>query len=205
MNNGQMDRVVMKIQPSICLDDWGKPRKNPVRLVGTGIRTRDLPNACLVRFHGATSLGGFNLGRRHCVFNCTGTLLFVSECEYVVKHYWSILNDRNFVFNCAGTLLFVSGWNAEEQWIEHMVRVIRLTCHELTQINWLLSGQWFQFKTPHIHTPTTCMILRWPFVICSIIHNNLQTTEEENTVSLHRKRFSFIKETLSLSVIQKQM
>ena len=47
----------MKIQPSICLDDWEKPQKNPVRLFGTGIRTRDLPNASLVRYHGATSLG----------------------------------------------------------------------------------------------------------------------------------------------------
>ena len=31
--------------------------KTPVKLVGTGIRTRDLPNASLVRYHGATSLG----------------------------------------------------------------------------------------------------------------------------------------------------
>ena len=31
--------------------------KTSVRLVGTGIRTRDLPNASLVRYHGATSLG----------------------------------------------------------------------------------------------------------------------------------------------------
>ena len=30
--------------------------KIPVRLVGTGIRTRDLPNASLVRYDGATSL-----------------------------------------------------------------------------------------------------------------------------------------------------
>ena len=30
--------------------------KTPVRLVGTGIWTRDLPNASLVRYHGATSL-----------------------------------------------------------------------------------------------------------------------------------------------------
>ena len=30
--------------------------KNPVRLAGTGIWTRDLPNASLVRYHGATSL-----------------------------------------------------------------------------------------------------------------------------------------------------
>ena len=45
--------VVMKIQPSICLDDWGKPRKTPVRLVGTGIWTTDLPNASLVRYRSA--------------------------------------------------------------------------------------------------------------------------------------------------------
>ena len=33
--------------------------KTSVRLVGTGIWTRDLPNASLVRYHGATSLGSF--------------------------------------------------------------------------------------------------------------------------------------------------
>ena len=43
--------VVMKIQPGICHE------KTSVGLVGTGIRTRDLPNASLVRYHGATSLG----------------------------------------------------------------------------------------------------------------------------------------------------
>ena len=31
--------------------------KTSVRLAGTGIWTRDLPNASLVRYHGATSLG----------------------------------------------------------------------------------------------------------------------------------------------------
>ena len=35
--------------------------KTTVRLVGTGIRTRDLPNASLVRYNGATSLGVFNI------------------------------------------------------------------------------------------------------------------------------------------------
>ena len=34
-----------------------KHEKIPVRLVGTAIWTRDLPNASLVRYHGATSLG----------------------------------------------------------------------------------------------------------------------------------------------------
>ena len=48
--------MVMKIQPSICLVDEENHEKTPVRLVGNGIRTRDLPNACLVRYHGATSL-----------------------------------------------------------------------------------------------------------------------------------------------------
>ena len=31
--------------------------KTSARLVGTGIWTRDLPNASLVRYHGATTLG----------------------------------------------------------------------------------------------------------------------------------------------------
>ena len=31
--------------------------KTSVRLVGNGIRTRDLPNASLVRYHGVISLG----------------------------------------------------------------------------------------------------------------------------------------------------
>ena len=34
--------------------------KTTVRLVGTGIRTRDLSNASLVRYHGATLLGNLN-------------------------------------------------------------------------------------------------------------------------------------------------
>ena len=51
--------VVMKIQPSICLDDEENHEKRSVRLVGTGIWTRDLPNASLVRYHGATSLESF--------------------------------------------------------------------------------------------------------------------------------------------------
>ena len=44
----------MKIQPLLTEEDH---EKTPVWLVSTGIRTRDLPNASLVRYHGATSLG----------------------------------------------------------------------------------------------------------------------------------------------------
>ena len=49
--------VVMKIHPAFALMTEKNHEKTPVRLVGTGIRTRDLPNASLVRYHGATSLG----------------------------------------------------------------------------------------------------------------------------------------------------
>ena len=36
--------------------------ETPVRLVGTGIRTRNLPNASLMRYHGATSVCTFVRG-----------------------------------------------------------------------------------------------------------------------------------------------
>ena len=52
MNNGQMDRG--NENPTQHLPWW--LRKPPVRLAGHGIWTRDLPNASLVRYHGATSL-----------------------------------------------------------------------------------------------------------------------------------------------------
>ena len=55
MNNGQMDRG--NENPTQHLPWWQENHeKTPVRLVSTGIRTRDLPNASLVRYHGATSL-----------------------------------------------------------------------------------------------------------------------------------------------------
>ena len=50
MNNGQMDRG--NENPTQHLPWWlSKTTKKP------GIWTRDLPNASLVRYHGATSLG----------------------------------------------------------------------------------------------------------------------------------------------------
>ena len=74
-NNGFRSRETVNIisiiveygdQPDICL--WKitnylailrlrKPLKTSTRLAGHGIWTRDLPNASLVRYHGATSLG----------------------------------------------------------------------------------------------------------------------------------------------------
>ena len=57
MNNGQMDRG--NENPNQHLPSWLRKttKKKTVTLVRTGIWTRDLPNASLVRYHGATSLG----------------------------------------------------------------------------------------------------------------------------------------------------
>ena len=55
MNNGQMDRG--NENPTQHLPWWLRKTMKKLRLVGTGIWTRDLPNASLVCYHGATSLG----------------------------------------------------------------------------------------------------------------------------------------------------
>ena len=49
--------VVMKSNPAFALMIEENHEKTSVRLVGTGIWTRDLPNVSLVRYHRATSLG----------------------------------------------------------------------------------------------------------------------------------------------------
>ena len=48
--------VVMKSNPAFALMIEEIHEKTSVRLVGTGIWTRDLSNESLVRYHGATSL-----------------------------------------------------------------------------------------------------------------------------------------------------
>ena len=60
MNNGQMDRGNENPTQHLPLMIEENHENTSARLVGTGIWTRDLPNASLVRYHGATSLGIFN-------------------------------------------------------------------------------------------------------------------------------------------------
>ena len=64
--------------------------KTPVRLVGTGIRTRDLPNASLVHYHGATSLG-------HNKFICI-CLLLIQAILIFVHHAFHVKIDRDGKF-----------------------------------------------------------------------------------------------------------
>ena len=57
MNNGQMDRGNGNATQNLPLMIEENHEKVPVRLVGTGIWTRDPPNTSLLHYHGATSLG----------------------------------------------------------------------------------------------------------------------------------------------------
>ena len=72
--------------------------KTPVSLVGTGIRTRDLPNASLVRYHGATSLGynnfvrelgeGFLISNNLLLFSPLMDIYFLfSSTEWMILSY----------------------------------------------------------------------------------------------------------------------
>ena len=54
---GPIRHLSLKITKSLAIFRLRKPLKTPTRMVGHGISTRDLPNASLVRYHGATSLG----------------------------------------------------------------------------------------------------------------------------------------------------
>ena len=54
---GSTRHLSLKITKSLAIFRLRKPLKTSTRLVGHGIWTRDLPNASLVRYHGATSLG----------------------------------------------------------------------------------------------------------------------------------------------------
>ena len=82
MNNGQMDHG--NENPTQHLSWWlRKTMRTPVKLVGTGIWTRDLPNASLVRYHRATSLGccllfnhGYLLQRGRRVIGIFGSLIW---------------------------------------------------------------------------------------------------------------------------------
>ena len=83
--------------------------KTPVRLVGTGIRTRDLPNASLVRYHGATSLGTrwYALYLMNNIFTLTGQWhkaqykepglpMYETQIYHIVRCCPLLLNKENF-------------------------------------------------------------------------------------------------------------
>ena len=55
----QPDICLWKITNYLAILRFRKPLKTSTRLAGHGIWTQDLPNASLVRYHGATSLGLF--------------------------------------------------------------------------------------------------------------------------------------------------
>ena len=74
MNNGQMDRGNENLTQHLPWWLRKTTKKTPIRLVGIGIRTRDLPNASLVRYHGAPSLGLY-----YILFYCLDKESFENE------------------------------------------------------------------------------------------------------------------------------
>ena len=59
--------------------------KTSVRLVGTRIRTRDLPNANLVRYHGATSLGKLLINLFILLHGISATVVILQDKMRIVK------------------------------------------------------------------------------------------------------------------------
>ena len=92
MNNGQMDRG--NENPTQHLPWWlRKTTKKPVRFVGTGIWTRDLPNASLVRYHGATTLGTDFLCNSYNIINPYNFLYHSSSYfteQYILLNAWYV-------------------------------------------------------------------------------------------------------------------
>ena len=77
-----------------------KPLKTSTRLAGHGIWTRDLPNASLVRYHGATSLGS----------SCFVTLVWqntscYANCLHLFVPLYSILLTCSILKHTCGTIL----------------------------------------------------------------------------------------------------
>ena len=110
MNNGQMDRGnEYPSNPAFSFMIEERHEKTPVRLVGTGILTRDLPNASLVRYHGATSLGVVNVVCVFLIFFCTRTGKLMStmffQYAYLKKQTFRTSKYPEFSCHCTATLI----------------------------------------------------------------------------------------------------
>ena len=64
----QSDIYLWKVTNSLAILRLSKPQKTSTRLAGDGIWTRVLPNASLVCYHGATSLGCIIFWHLLCLF-----------------------------------------------------------------------------------------------------------------------------------------
>ena len=110
----QSDICLWKIINSLAILWLRKPLKTSTRLAGDGIWIRDLSNASLVRYHGATSLGNHSLCNMQKnkfslntwkLYRILSILNFSIYLEVQVKKYM-VQNTPNKVFKWA--LDFVS-------------------------------------------------------------------------------------------------
>ena len=93
MNNGEMDRGNENPTQHLPLIIEENHEKTSVRLVGTGILTRDLPNASLVRYHGATSLGSCVL----CGLDEVKTYTYIKLARHLIT--WWLVKDTIYLLN----------------------------------------------------------------------------------------------------------
>ena len=98
----------LKITNSLAIFRLRKPPKTSTRLAGHRIWTRDLPNATLVRYHCATSLGC----RELFVYECESPALplrHLARLQGIVRLRmwglcWQSVVKPTWIFSCGGLL-----------------------------------------------------------------------------------------------------
>ena len=142
--------VVMKIQPSICLNDWGKPRKTPVRLVGTGIWTRaSRMRVSCVTTEPPRSVRVFCWLWRHFIMFCRKNgysfVCFVSKLrEKVLFHFMCHYKQSN-LYTVQGRM--VIGISGSLIWSKTLKELIFNPCGEC---RWRPEGPVSQIHSPHL-------------------------------------------------------
>ena len=98
---GPITHLSLKITNSLAIFILRKPLKTWTRLAGHGIWTRDLPNASLVRYHRATSLGYYTC----CIMTITLLLMLNLEdwngwaMSYIIIIISVLPKGRSFTAN----------------------------------------------------------------------------------------------------------
>ena len=100
---GPTRHLSLKISNSLFIFRLRKPLKTSSRLAGHGIWIRDLPNACLVRYHGATSLG------RQCIVGYEPIFIYQQRIQYESQGQTFSLN--NLVFRDKNPTFMAQAWS----------------------------------------------------------------------------------------------
>ena len=126
MNNGEMDRG--NENPPQHLPWWLRKttKKAPSGWSAPGFWTRDLPNASLVRYHGATSLGFVSL-----VFLRKGEIRLIKNL---------------FLFSIYNFIRGSIKQNLKPVWF-YLLNILWITtCKDISMVRWMSSGMCFPVR-----------------------------------------------------------